>query len=93
MKSRVYSAPGGGNGSPLQDSCLGKSTDRGAWWAIVHGSQSHGAKSDMTEQITRAQHGNCSCPRQQKECGAKEQLAGEGTLSSAEAQRGTWRGN
>ena len=37
MKSQVYSAPGGGNGSPLQDSCLGKSMDRGAWWATVHG--------------------------------------------------------
>ena len=26
-----------GNGSPLQYSCLGNLTDRGAWWAIVHG--------------------------------------------------------
>ena len=29
--------PGGGNGNPLQDSCLGNHTDRGAWWATVHG--------------------------------------------------------
>ena len=28
---------GGGNGSPLQDSCLRNPIDRGAWWAIVHG--------------------------------------------------------
>ena len=28
--------PGGGNGNPLQYSCLGNSLDRGAWWAIVH---------------------------------------------------------
>ena len=28
---------GGGNGSPLQYSCLENSMDRGAWWAIVHG--------------------------------------------------------
>ena len=28
---------GGGNGTPLQYSCLGNPTDRGAWWAIVHG--------------------------------------------------------
>ena len=28
---------GGGNGSPLQDSCLVNPIDRGAWWAIVHG--------------------------------------------------------
>ena len=29
-------SPGGGNGNPFQDSCLGKAMDRGAWWAIVH---------------------------------------------------------
>ena len=28
---------GEGNGNPLQDSCLGNSMDRGAWWATVHG--------------------------------------------------------
>ena len=30
-------SPGGGNGSPLQCSCLGNPTDRGAWRATVHG--------------------------------------------------------
>ena len=30
-------SPGGGNGNPLQYSCLENSTDRGAWWATVHG--------------------------------------------------------
>ena len=30
-------SPGGGNGNPLQYSCLGNTLDRGAWWAIVHG--------------------------------------------------------
>ena len=29
--------PGGGNGNPLQYSCLEKPTDRGAWWATVCG--------------------------------------------------------
>ena len=29
--------PGGGNGNPLQYSCLENSMDRGAWWATVHG--------------------------------------------------------
>ena len=29
-------SPEGGNGSPLQDSCLENPMDRGAWWAIVH---------------------------------------------------------
>ena len=28
--------PGGGNGNPLQYSCLGNLMDRGAWWATVH---------------------------------------------------------
>ena len=27
----------GGNGYPLQYSCLENPTDRGAWWAIVYG--------------------------------------------------------
>jgi len=36
-------SPGGGNGNPLQYSCLENSMDRGAWWATVHGV----AKSQM----------------------------------------------
>jgi len=28
---------GGGNGNPLQYSCLGNPMDRGAWQAAVHG--------------------------------------------------------
>ena len=30
-------SPGGGRGNPLQCSCLENHTDRGAWWATVHG--------------------------------------------------------
>ena len=30
-------SPGGGNGTPLQYSCLENFMDRGAWWATVHG--------------------------------------------------------
>ena len=30
-------SPGGGNGNPLQYSCLGYPIDRGAWQATVHG--------------------------------------------------------
>ena len=30
-------SPGGGNGNPLQYSCLGNPMDGEAWWAIVHG--------------------------------------------------------
>ena len=29
-------SPGGGNGNPLQYSCLGNPTDRGAWRSVVH---------------------------------------------------------
>ena len=38
--------PGGGNGNPLQYSCLGNPTGRGDWWAIVH---RVAKESDMTE--------------------------------------------
>ena len=30
-------SPGEGNGNSLQYACLGNPTDRGAWWAAVHG--------------------------------------------------------
>ena len=30
-------SPEGGNGNPLQYSCLGNPMDRGAWLATVHG--------------------------------------------------------
>ena len=29
-------SPGGGNGKPIQYSCLGNPMDRGAWWTTVH---------------------------------------------------------
>ena len=34
-------SPGGGNGNPLQYSCLGNPMDRGACWATVHGVTKH----------------------------------------------------
>ena len=40
-------SPGCGNDNPLLDSCLGNSTDRGAWQATVHGGLK---ESDTTEQ-------------------------------------------
>ena len=40
---------GGGNGYPLQYSCLENSMDRGATWAIVHGGHT---ELDATEHST-----------------------------------------
>ena len=40
---------GEGNGTPLQHSCLEYPTDRGAWWAAVHGvAKSRTQLSDFT---------------------------------------------
>ena len=38
-------SPGEGQGNPLQYSCLGNPTDRGAWWTTVH----RVTELDMTE--------------------------------------------
>ena len=38
-------SPGGGNGNPLQYSCLGSPTEGGSWRATVHGVEK---ESDMT---------------------------------------------
>ena len=38
-------SPGGGNGNPLQYSCLDNHMDRGAWWATAH----RVAESEMSE--------------------------------------------
>ena len=45
-------SPGGGNGNPLQCSCLENSMDRGAWQATVHGVPK--SLSYMAEQLSRA---------------------------------------
>ena len=47
-------SPGGGNGNPLQYSCLGNPMDRGTWWAAVHGV----SKSDATEHTQDQRNGS-----------------------------------
>ena len=42
------SCTGGGNGNPLQCSCLENLRDRGAWWAAIYGVRT---ESDTTEQL------------------------------------------
>jgi len=42
---------GGGHGNPLQYFCLENPTDRGAWWATVHG-----ISKSWTQLSNREQH-------------------------------------
>ena len=37
VRSLGWEVPGGGNGNPLQYSCVENPMDRGAWWATVRG--------------------------------------------------------
>ena len=46
-------SPGGGNGNPLEYSCLENPIERGFWQATVHGVRK--SQSDMTE-ATNTQH-------------------------------------
>ena len=46
-------SPGGGNGNSLQYSCLKNPTDRGAWWAIVHGVSRVGYNSATKQQLSQ----------------------------------------
>ena len=47
--SSISTLLGEGNGTPLQYSCLENPTDRGAWWAAVHGvAKSQTQLSDFT---------------------------------------------
>ena len=48
-KRGIKSNYGGGNGTPLQYSCLENPVDGGAWWAAVHGvARSQTRLSDFT---------------------------------------------
>ena len=45
------SSPGGGNGKPLQYSCVGNPKDRGVWWATVHGEAKSQTQLSMHTQV------------------------------------------
>ena len=45
--------PRGGKGNPLQYSCLKNSTNRGAWWATVHGVSRVGHDSATKQQLSQ----------------------------------------
>ena len=71
-------SPGEGNGDPLQYSCLENFTDRGAWWARVHGvAKSQARLSDYT--ATNSSHTGyvfcvcvCMCPLASDRGGGRE---------------------
>ena len=48
-------SPGGANGNSLQDPCLGKHMDRGAWQAVVHGDAK---ELDMTWRLNNNKSSN-----------------------------------
>ena len=50
---RLGRSPEGGNGNPIQHSCLENPMDRGALQTAVHGVIK---ESDTTEQLSTAQH-------------------------------------
>ena len=48
-------SPGGGNGNPLQYSCLVNPMDGGAWWATFHGVE----ELDTTERLNHHTQTDC----------------------------------
>ena len=56
-------SPGGGNGNPLQYSCLENSMGRGAWWALVHGVEDSWARlaTEHAHTVSTAAATNFSC--------------------------------
>ena len=57
-------SPGGGNGNPLLDSCLGNAMDRGTWWASLWG-----CKSVRHDLVTKQQQEQPKYPPTGKQMG------------------------
>ena len=66
----LWRSSGEGNGNPLQHSCLGNPTDRGAWRATVHG---------VTKSRTRLSHWTTTTAMTQPVCKAEVSIFTVGT--------------
>ena len=66
-----WRSPEGGQGNPLQCSCLENPMDRGAWWATVHGvakSQTQLKQLSTTAQARRESYGEGNGSPLQRSC-------------------------
>ena len=52
-------SPGEGNGYPLQCSFVENSTDRGAWWTVVHGVTK--SQTRLSVHAVHHTHTKCTC--------------------------------
>ena len=71
----VATSSGEGNGTPLQYSCLENPTDRGAWWAAVHGFAKSRTRLHFHFSLSCIGEGNgnplqCSCLESPRDSGA-----------------------
>ena len=64
-------SPGGGNGNPLQYSCLDNCMDRGAWWATAH----RVAELDTTDGDGTCKHQRLIAPIMPLDCGYEVQTS------------------
>ena len=60
----LTSEPPGGNGNPLQCSCLEHPVDRGTWWAAVHGvAESQTRLRQLSMHACMGEESACQCSR------------------------------
>ena len=77
-------SPGGGQGSPLQCSCLENPVNGGAWWATVHGVAKESDTTEVNEHTHTHTHAYARSYRR-PECvppDGKESTCNAGDLSS-----------
>ena len=83
-------SPGGEHGNPLQYSCLENPTDRGTWWATVHGvTKSRTQLKRLSMKVSDCHHGlqnPCWVKREMRRLGGKRD-SGEGQWKSGKVSR------